>query len=167
MTKNDIKQKWEEMGKEASELGSKLHAIIEFFYNNSRKVPSKVGMNWQPYRTEWRIFDEDLKIAGTIDMMFKCDDEYIMVDWKRTKSIKLPQKCFKSIPELNLKDCNFHKYSLQLNMYKYILKSKYNVNVSKMYLAVFHSNNTTFLEYEVDDLQDKIETMIKLKYYQE
>ena len=35
-------------------------------------VKSNAGLT--PYRTEWMIYDEDLKLAGSIDMVYKNDD---------------------------------------------------------------------------------------------
>ena len=33
---------------------------------------------------------------------------------------------------------NFHRYALQLNMYRYILQTEYGYNVVRMVLGVFH-----------------------------
>ena len=43
---------------------------------------------FQPYRTEWTIYDEDLKLAGSIDMVYENPDGSLMIyDWKRCKDI--------------------------------------------------------------------------------
>ena len=40
----------------------------------------------KPYRTEWMIFDEDVKIAGSIDFVSENDDGTLTIyDWKRCK----------------------------------------------------------------------------------
>ena len=42
----------------------------------------------KPYRTEWMIFDEDLKLAGSIDMVYENPDGTLSIyDWKRSKDI--------------------------------------------------------------------------------
>ena len=41
-----------------------------------------------PYRTEWMIYDEELKLAGSIDMVFEeLDGSLSIYDWKRCKEI--------------------------------------------------------------------------------
>ena len=54
----------------------------EFFQNFVKDHP-----HLEAYRTEWCVYDEDLKIAGSIDMVFKDtrNGEFYIYDWKRTK----------------------------------------------------------------------------------
>ena len=43
----------------------------------------------KPYRTEMMVFDEHVKIAGSIDMLFENKDKTLSIyDWKRSKKIK-------------------------------------------------------------------------------
>ena len=44
----------------------------------------------KPYRTEWMIFNEDVKLAGSIDMVYEneSDGSLMIYDWKRCKDIK-------------------------------------------------------------------------------
>jgi ATP-dependent exoDNAse (exonuclease V) beta subunit len=101
--------------------------------------------NFKPYRTEWMIYDEDLKIAGSIDMVYENDDGTLKIyDWKRSKDIiKVNNfdkyaltECISHIP-----DTNFWHYSLQLNIYKFILERKYNKKVTELYLVKLHPDN--------------------------
>ena len=43
-----------------------------------------------PWRTEMMVWDEEYKLAGSIDMIFidLNTNELIIVDWKRSKEIK-------------------------------------------------------------------------------
>ena len=42
----------------------------------------------KPYRTEWTVYDEDAKIAGSIDMVYENPDGTLSIyDWKRAKII--------------------------------------------------------------------------------
>ena len=42
----------------------------------------------KPYRTEWMIYDEELKLAGSIDMVNENSDGTLQIrDWKRSKQI--------------------------------------------------------------------------------
>lgn len=95
----DYEKEWENSAK----MGTKLHKLIERYklkniepnrhekqfrnelsqflkYNDRTKSEMKV------VKTEWKIFDTELNIAGSIDQI-SCNKngQYIIEDWKRTK----------------------------------------------------------------------------------
>ena len=126
----------------------------------------------EPYRTEWIVYDEDIKIAGSIDMVFKripgkeekTSTEILEIyDWKRCKEIVKSTNFNKwstnSIIE-HIPDTNYWHYSLQLNGYKYILNNKYNKNVTELYLVCLHPNNenknNNYIRIKIPDLQSEI-----------
>ena len=99
----------------------------------------------KPYRTEWMIYHEDLKLAGSIDMVYENPDGTLMIyDWKRAKEITkynlfnqhAVTQCIHYLP-----DTNFWHYSLQLNTYKAIIEAKYNKKVTGLFLVRLHPNN--------------------------
>lgn len=96
----------------------------------------------KPYRTEWMIFDEDLKIAGSVDMVYENPDGTLSIyDWKRTKEITKYSGWNKyAINPLisHLHDTNFWHYALQLNTYKAILERKYGKTVTNLRLVRLH-----------------------------
>ena len=134
MTANQIKSLWRENGKISSEAGTKLHFDIECFYNGL--LVDNKSKEWflflqfnrdhshlEAYRTEWLIWDEENKITGSVDMVFKDGEYFDIYDWKRSKSIeKVPfgNKYLINKNVEHLPDCNFWHYSLQLNIYKSI-----------------------------------------------
>jgi len=75
-TPEEIKAGWDKNRDEAAEKGTEMHQCIENFYLgvNSNQLPPhfmdfvKDHPDLIPYRTEWMIFDEDVRIAGSIDM---------------------------------------------------------------------------------------------------
>jgi len=99
----------------------------------------------KPYRTEWMIFDEDLKIAGSIDMVYENPDGTLSIyDWKRSKDISKINGWdnFAKNPLIShLHDTNFWHYALQLNTYKSILERKYGKTVTKLCLVRLHPDN--------------------------
>lgn len=128
-----------------------------FFLNYIREFP-----HFEPYRTEWTVFHEDLKLAGSIDMVYKNDDGTLNIyDWKRAKEIKkntsfrkfATTECIDHLP-----DTNFWHYSLQLNTYKAILESKYGQKIKELYLVRLHPNNPkkTYELYKCADLSAEI-----------
>lgn len=96
----------------------------------------------KPYRTEWMIFDEDLKLAGSIDMVYENPDGTLSIyDWKRSKDISKVNNWNKfAINPLicHMPDSNFWHYTLQLNTYKSILERKYDKKITKLCLVRLH-----------------------------
>jgi hypothetical protein len=125
------------------------------FLNFIKKYP-----NFKPYRTEWVIYDETLKISGSVDMVYKNDDgTFDIYDWKRSKEIEKISKfgkyattgCIDYIP-----DTNYWKYTLQLNLYKRILEDNYNISINKLKLVVLHPNNNNYMIIDVKTLTETI-----------
>jgi len=171
-TDEQIKQKWEGGGNEASEKGKKLHKDIEQFYEGKpikeQTTDRKQFLSFvqehpefKPYRTEYVIYDETFKIAGTIDALYKVEEEFVIADWKSGKEIKKENK-FKNFfkPVSHLPDSNFWHHSLQQNFYKYILENNYNIKVDRMFLVWLHPNNISYELIEVPDLQKEVKDMI-------
>ena len=179
MTAEQIKSQWSENGKNASEAGTKMHYDIECFYNNMKvKNPSveydyflrfhKQHSNLEPYRTEWMIYNKELKLAGSIDMIFKNEDGSLSIyDWKRCKNIKKdnPWQSAKTECIEHLPDTNFWHYSLQLNTYKAMLESKYDVKVKDLYLVCLHPENksNTYEKIKVPILKKEIKSLFELR----
>ncbi len=178
MTDDEIKTLWKENGSKSSSLGTNLHKDIEDFYNNQDINNDTIEFSYfknfyekhkhlKPYRTEWMVWDEELKIAGSIDMCFVDDKNNLYVyDWKRTKNITKNSfnfktshtECINHIP-----DTNFWKYSLQLNTYKAILEKKYNKKVKEMCLIVLHPNNFDYIKYQLPDLSYEVGLLFDLR----
>jgi hypothetical protein len=177
-TKDEIKKLWKDKNKEAIEQGTILHQNIEDFLNNinidNRSIEYRYFLNFTKdhndmnvFRTEWKVYDESLKLAGTIDMCSMNHDGTIsLYDWKRSKSIRrknnFNQYC--KIDNLNhLEDTNFNHYALQLNFYKYIIEKKYNLKVKNMFIVCLHpeNKNNDYLLYKIPTIQKEIENIIK------
>jgi len=160
MTAIEIKSKWDRESKLACNLGTQMHNAIELYYNNVpgiKKATAWEGLDAEcsqfdefitfqenagltPYRTEWQVFDEDTHLRGFIDMVFKNKaGNYEIYDWKRVKEIK--KSGFSALRHsalCHLGDCNYWHYTIQLNLYKYILESNYDMKIDGMYLVAFY-----------------------------
>lgn len=99
----------------------------------------------KPYRTEWTIYHEDLKLAGSVDMVYENSDGTLSIyDWKRSKEISrttnfnqyATTESIRHIPNVN-----YWHYALQLNIYKAILETKYDKKVRDLYLVRLHPDN--------------------------
>lgn len=100
-----------------------------------------------PYRTEWRVYDEDLKMAGSIDMVYENPDGTLAIyDWKRVREIKQTNEWRKFATDERIghvPDTNYWHYALQLNLYKTILERRYGKTVSSMVLVRLHPEAET------------------------
>lgn len=178
MSNKEIKSLWNKNARESREEGTKLHDMIEKYCNGyeievyEEDTALNQFLEWaesnelNPYRTEWRIFDDDLKIAGTPDAVFENEKgEFVLIDWKRCKEIKKNNRFDCSVhPELkHLPDCNFVKYSLQLNLYKYILEKNYGMKISKMLILNMHPDQSSFEEIEALDLEKEVSIILGLR----
>lgn len=170
-TKDEIKDEWSNNGKNASKLGTSMHNAIEYYLNNTLvEEPDTIEFHmfktfWHDfneanptlrlYRTEWVIYDEEVSIAGSVDCIMANDnDDLILIDWKRSKEIKMKNNYEKGFgPFLNMDHCNFSHYSLQLNLYRQILERKYNKNIILMILVVLHPNNESYKCYNVNRIE--------------
>jgi len=118
---------------------------------------------YEPWRTEWEVWDEELKLAGSIDMVYrnKKDGTFAIYDWKRAKDMKMDNNFDSGFgPVSHLPDTNYWHYTLQLNMYRWLLEKHYGVKISEMALIVLHPNNNNFVKYKLNRLEDEIEEMI-------
>ena len=195
-TREEIKEFWNKSSEIAMKEGVKLHNDIENYFNfiavDNVSEEYQFFLNWWkkkqnksntyteiPYRTEWKIYHEELKLAGTIDFVTlpfsssssdsnkKENKDVILYDWKRSKKIRMPSKSNKKdsscvIPGLeHLEDVNYIQYSLQLNIYKYILEQKYGKTVKGLFLIIFHPDNLNYIVYEALHLHKEVELLMK------
>ena len=134
--------------------------FIEFLENHKFK----------PFRTEWAIYDDELKIAGTIDMIHKRGDVFDIYDWKRShrivdfwgKPIAVNNYGEKGLGELNqIEDTPYWHYCIQQNLYRYILERNYDIIIEKMYLVVFCDDTNEYRKLEVPRMDEVIISIVK------
>jgi hypothetical protein len=179
MSAKEIKDKWFNSGKEASEAGTSMHLAIEMHHNGAehlvddsiKQTPEwKYFMNyWKdfgneltPYRTEWEVFSEEHKLAGSIDMIYKKKDgTFAVYDWKRSKEIKT-SNTFENgyAPVDHLPNCNYWHYTLQLNVYKWFLETYYDLKISELCILIFHPDNNNYRRYKLNILGDEVKDML-------
>jgi hypothetical protein len=183
MTAKQIKDKWAENGKNASEAGTAMHLAIEQYFNDAAHLIPKEVMEtkewayfmafWnkfkdeiEPYRTEWEVYIHEIKLAGSIDGIFrsKKDGSILIYDWKRSKEIKMTNDFQSGLgPLSHLPDCNYWHYSLQLNIYRYILENYYGEKVSDMYLVILHPDQGTFKRMRLNRMDEEVLAMIECR----
>lgn len=164
------------MGVEKFEQESVRNAALAQWYNGAELARPEfqqflryhcevvLPQGWVPFRTELVIFDTELQIAGTIDMVYRdgSNPNYLhFIDWKRSKEIKMVgfRRERGKGPCAHLQDCNFIHYSLQVNIYAAMFLKMYHdmYYVSYLYLVVCHPNYcTAFVDEAEQAYNDKM-----------
>jgi hypothetical protein len=179
-TREEIKTLWDKNRDEAAQLGTDMHYNIECYYRGDCMQTAELELpqhfrdflaanpNLKPYRTEWTVFNEDVRIAGSIDMVYENEEDgtLMIYDWKRCKDIKKTNaygefaltECISHLP-----DTNFWHYALQLNTYKAILETKYDKKVTRLCLVCLHPNLPSYQIITVPDLSAEINELFALR----
>lgn len=170
-----ILKEWEHKRIESAEKGVFLHKEIEDYYKGNNYNDNTIEFqyflsfinqynNLTPFITEWMIFDEDLLVAGTVDMVYKKNDGSLFIfDWKRSEKVinndgTIKDDKFKfAFGELkDLGDNSFNKYCLQQNIYKAILEKRYEMKISSMNLLILHENYNNYIHLTIPDMQKEV-----------
>ena len=160
-----IKAAWAANGAQAATLGTDLHSKIELYMNgvevvfedDTNRAEFQYFLDWwagqkdayEPYRTEWVIFDAHAQVAGSIDFVMrnKTTGCYRIVDWKRCKSHDAGfRKSFgrRFLPPLaHLDEHKSNKWCVQVNVYREMLERAYGITIEGMCMVVFHTENAT------------------------
>ena len=188
-----LREVWESKGALASQAGTFLHKQIEDYFNG-KEVPEllcnvsyngnhvkcsetlDISREWnyfkaferntpmEPFRTEWRIYDADARIAGTIDLVCACPDgSYEIYDWKRSNKID-PTERNPWASGLNglehLTDTSYSHYCLQQNLYRYMLQKNYGRVISRMNLVVLHPDLPVYRVVPIPPMEREVDIML-------
>lgn len=158
-----IKAEWAENARRASALGTQLHDRVERHYLGHAPEPEALSdpafANFMrfaakrplvPYRSEWRIFSEKYRVAGTLDFLACDNGRFELWDWKRSSKVVSSsgapvlegfrgKRALKGVVA-HIPDTSYWHYALQLSLYRYILESEYGISVGAGHLGVFHSD---------------------------
>lgn len=173
-TREEIETLWGS----ASIAGTALHLDIERYWNQAPVENTSLEYkhflhfvedhsHLVPFRTEWTVFHEEMKLSGSIDMIFEDPDEpgaLIIMDWKNVKEIVYDTNFNKyglTPFTKDLPDTNFWHYTLQLNVYKTILEQKYNKHITKLFLVIFHSNQSDYELIPVEPIPEIMKNLFQ------
>jgi hypothetical protein len=188
-------RKWERIGKMAREVGTFVHEQTENYFRdgtfantcpftfeettemisveNERQHFLRFVSDYdiRPYRQEWPVYDTELNIAGTIDMVCKeIDGEFTIYDWKRSSKVVnvLGQPVVesfggkRSFNGISLPDTPFYHYCIQQNLYRYMLEAHYGVKVKAMNLVVLCADYPTYVVVNVPKMDEVIRQIIAI-----
>jgi hypothetical protein len=144
MTADEIKTAWEENAQRGRDEGTNVHEYAECFWSGY-KLPKPISNraytlfgqvidtsrklknhNWSYVAAEKIIFSPELGLAGTIDLLLfnlSRAKEFLILDWKQNVKISTSNKWESAKPPIShLEATDLAKYSLQLNLYRFILR---------------------------------------------
>lgn len=199
ITAQQLKEQWECHGMMASYAGTHLHKQIENYLNGEKEMApvcrfthdgehvheDKIihidkeielflkfvkEVDFTPFRTEWRVMDEELGMAGTIDLTCRLEDgTFEFYDWKRSRSLidERGNVCKNNRFDAcgingleHVPDCSYWHYALQQNLYKHIVEKCYGLTISAMHLVVLHNAYDNYYIINIPSLPNEIKHIV-------
>ena len=178
--KDAILALWEANRANAAGLGTAMHTAIEIHLRTGRlpnddatpelrhylRWREEVASAWQPLRSEWGIFDDRARVAGTIDSLWLDDENrLILVDWKRCKKGALTKKPYRGETGWGacaaLPNTSLGHYTAQQNLYAAIVSRNYNLAIDAIYLVQLHPALKTYNCVSVPLLPEMAAAMLR------
>jgi ATP-dependent exoDNAse (exonuclease V) beta subunit len=175
-TKEEILAGWDKNRDQAAASGTRMHLNIEKYYNGVAVEDESAEYSYflkfrsdhmflEAFRTEWMIFDEETRISGSVDMVFRDVNTgaFHIYDWKRSKGIEWESPYGKTAVLdflSHVPDTNFWHYSLQLNTYRYILEKLYGMVITDLFLVVFHPSNASYEKVRCADMREELDAIM-------
>lgn len=163
----------------ACDLGTEVHEYIEFFYADDIKVYENEEVNdrikkfhtiydsrlnvLEPVVSELRMFDIEWGLAGTFDQLYTYNGNIIMADWKTNKKIKTDKDyCFGWLkyPFNRYKENEFNKYSIQISLYRLMLKRMTGINIDYGFVCHIPEKGDAKI-YKLKDFTKELELYFK------
>lgn len=177
-----LKARWAAKGEEARREGTLLHDRIERYFLGLPPdedalaerafryfLDFAASRTIVPYRSEWAVYSCKYRLAGTIDFLAFDGQRFEIYDWKRSTKVVgadgMPL-CnnygrYGRKPVSNVPDTVFNHYSLQLSLYRYLLKEEYGIEVAACHLGVFHPLNLRHYVVDTPYMHDEVEALLK------
>jgi ATP-dependent exoDNAse (exonuclease V) beta subunit len=179
-TKEEVLAEWDKTRDDACEYGTAVHWYIESKINgdplplaNNQKTSRAlhiIDQKWdeivalgKPIEAEKIVASFKHGISGTIDLLAQNSrGQPILVDWKTNKKIEKKARYSKKAhePINHLNDANFTKYSLQLNLYKYIMETEGYIEDSIAGMYLVHIKPRSIKVYEIPNMQAEIKAIL-------
>jgi len=168
VTPEEIKQQWADK----ADFGKQTHHLAEDImhkkiYPTENPYVKYINnfINDSPYKveeTEYIVFNEDLGIAGTIDliMLDKCGNRFIY-DWKTNNKIKLFGYGEKALyPIQDADNSSVSRFMHQVSLYRLLLELDGN-SVEDQNIIHLNLRNENYVIHECDYLINNLHKMIK------
>jgi len=158
-----LRKQWNSISKTAKTKGTFIHLYLENLFNNKViNVPAKYKncvkgaekfyndhIHLTPIYAELIVADDDYEVAGQVDRPFFIEPGLLgIMDFKTDREISFTNQYANLKPPVaDLPDTNFSKYTLQLNLYRYIIEK--NTEWKVQYLKIVHLTDDDYKIYDV------------------
>lgn len=162
---------WQEKSELAMRRGSVVHQFIEARLKDGSGIlhadfPEMAAFIsfWEassltPVKLEWKIGDYHLRVGGTIDGLFYSNGKYHIYDWKTGEKFTATNGWNTLLPPFaDLEDCHLTKYSLQISLYRLILKRNTGLPLGDSFIIKLGRDG--YQEYKAFDYSDRLEQWI-------
>ena len=167
---DELVAEWEANSRQARELGTLLHdniqqQLVDGEVRGERSDEFRhfeafiAGKDWRPLMVEERVCCPELGIAGTVDAVFETPAAIVVIcDWKRAKKMKFDNRWQKAKPPIeHLDDCDLSKYSLQLSLYRHLLRERLEDRNVSLLLVNFTDRYT---EIPIREHRDEVRALL-------
>ena len=172
LSTQDILSDWEKRRNRGTVVHKEIEDFLAMKKLSTLDLKSKQGIKFLQEKCmsnknnllfpEVKICSEQLRLAGTIDLMIynKEKNKIYLIDWKTNLKIKRTgfKKGIKPPADI-IDDCSFNRYTLQLSMYQYILEEFYNAAVDGLY--IIHLKDSEYHTLKCDFENTHITNMLQ------
>lgn len=116
-----------------------------------------------PIKAEYVVCDDEYGIGGMIDMIFYNvkSKQFQLWDWKTNKAFSYENEYNKMKGVLShIDECDLEIYSLQLELYKYIIEKYTSIKLGDSYLVWFSHNNISYKVIKTKDRSKEVKLIL-------
>lgn len=177
ITQDEVLQMWSANAKKACAFGTAVHAYAEGVIKNVdglgytpkgklgavlKYVDSALKKLDCIKQSEVVVYNKELKLAGTIDLVRNVGGGVAILDWKTNKEIKLFNHYQSMLfPLAEYHDCNYNHYLFQLNLYKYLYEKQFNEKV--VALGLIHLTPDGYSLIDVPIMDEDTERLVEVR----
>jgi hypothetical protein len=176
----EMQSEWEENKIKAQIRGTLCHKYLEDiangthnYYNGILKDVADKFYTEQFHSGEYNILatelvvgDMDIPIVGTLDVLAQQDDRVVIMDYKTGKRITNEKKNKKMMlhPFNKFNDSSLSRYSLQLNLYRYLLHKHTGIWVEELKL-IWLNEDEGYEIIDCFDMSNEVKGVFETVYY--
>ena len=132
-----------------------------YLYKSYDNLVTKVIGNYKKVHSEKLLSLNDYEVAGTSDLIYEREDDFIVADFKTNKKYRFStdfNDYFKA-PVDHLPYCEFNTYALQLSLYAYMYEQETGKKCAK--LVTFYLQEDKWIPYHANYLKTDIINILK------
>ena len=171
-----VLEMWEEEKNRACKRGTDIHKILEDYigYGDVKdnygwlcksydKAAERTIDSFKNVLCENLLYDEEVKVAGTADLIYEHKNEFTIGDFKTNKRFGFSSLYSERLkdPVSHLHNCEFNLYGLQLSLYAYLYERMSGKRCRKC--VVFYLKDERFVSYHINYMKSEVEAILANK----